>query len=63
MEPCQQHILREINLAILYKAECISDLFTKWERISMIKACIFPKSLKRQGQILKRMNGAKFLCV
>ena len=29
----------------------------------MIKACIFPKSLKKQGQILKTMNFAKFLCV
>ena len=57
-------ILREINLAIFYKADSISDLFTKWERTSMIKACIFPKRLKRPGQILKpRMNGAKFLCV
>ena len=27
----------------------------------MIKACIYPKS--RQGQILKRMNCAKVLCV
>ena len=25
----------------------------------MIKACIFPRSLKRQGQIFKRMNCAK----
>ena len=25
----------------------------------MIKACIFPESLKRQGQILKLMNCAK----
>ena len=31
-------------------------------RTSMIKVCIFPKSLKRPGQILKRMNCAKFLC-
>ena len=34
-------MLREINLAIFYKAECISDLLTKWEIIlCLLSKCI-----------------------
>ena len=33
------------------------------QRTSMIKVCIFHKSLKRQSQILKRMNYANFFYV
>ena len=35
------HILREIDLAIVHKAECISDLFTKLEIILfLLSKCI-----------------------
>ena len=54
-----------VNLTLM-QTNCLSKdkfLGPDDERTSMIKACIFPKSLKRQSQTLKRMNCAKFVCV
>ena len=48
------YILREINLAIFYEAECsISDLFTKWEIILFLLSVSFgvPETLRSRSKV------------
>ena len=40
---------REINLATFYKAECIPDLFTKWETVLFLLS----KCIQRSGSNAK----------